>query len=188
MHCTEKFLTVHDFWVTCACPEKTELPWNCSLYWIYFLLIRSFEQLRTCPDKQSCSKFTVLNIFFTFWIFEQPVLSLKNRMCPEIFHCIEYTFYIQDFWATCACPENRVALEFLTVLKYLLSFGIFKQIVLVLKTEFTLKIFKPGGRPPRRPPASYAYGDAHPLSVVIKGPCFFEGPISNLCCIQLSVT
>jgi len=30
--------------------------------------------------------------------------------------------------------------------------------------------------------------DAHALSVVIKIPCFFEGPISNLCCIELSVT
>jgi len=29
-------------------------------------------------------------------------------------------------------------------LKYLLSFGIFEQIVLALKKEFALKIFKPG--------------------------------------------
>ena len=142
MHCIENFLTVHDFWATCACPEKTELPWNFSLYWIYFLLIRSFEQLCACPEKQSCTIFTVLNMFFTLRIFEQPVLSLKNRVCPEILHSIEYTFYIQDFWATCACPENRVALEFFTALKYLLSFAIFEQIVLALTTEFALTFFK----------------------------------------------
>ena len=134
---------------------KQSLPWNFSLFWIYFLLIRSFEQLCACPEKQSCPKLTVLNIFFTFRIFELPVLSLKNRVCPEIFHCIEISFIIQDFWATCACPENRVALEFFTVLKYLLSFGIFEQIVLALKTEFALKFFKPGegGRPAPDPPA-----------------------------------
>ena len=62
-----------------------------------------------------------------------------KQSCPGIFHCIEYTFYIQnflatcacpgkqrvhwiycteciffiiqDFWATCACPENRVCPE-----------------------------------------------------------------------------
>jgi len=129
MHCTENFFTVHGFWATCACPEKTDLPWNFSLYWIYFLHsgflttcacpenrvcpeifrcieIRSFEQLCACPEKQSCPKFAVLNIFFTFRIFEQPVLSLKNRVCSEIFTCIEISFIIRDFWANCACPEN----------------------------------------------------------------------------------
>ena len=39
--------------------------------------------------------------------FEQLALDRKNRVCPEIFPCIEYTFYIQDFWATCACPEKQ---------------------------------------------------------------------------------
>jgi len=37
IHCIEHFFTVHDFWATCACLEKTELPWNFSMYWIYFL-------------------------------------------------------------------------------------------------------------------------------------------------------
>jgi len=43
-------------------------------------------------------------------IFEQLALALKKKQsCPGNFHCSEYTFYIQDFWATCACPEkNRV--------------------------------------------------------------------------------
>jgi len=52
--------------------------------------------------------FTRLNILFTFRIFEQLALVLKKKVCPEIFHCIEYSFYIQEFWATCTCPENRV--------------------------------------------------------------------------------
>ena len=41
--------------------------------------------------------FTVLNIRFTIRIFEQLALALKKRECPEIFHCIECAFHIQDF-------------------------------------------------------------------------------------------
>jgi len=39
----------------------------------------------------------VLQIFSPFRIFDQLALALKNRVCPADFHCIEYTFYIQDF-------------------------------------------------------------------------------------------
>jgi len=54
--------------------------------------------------------------------------------------------------------KNRVVLEFFTVPNmYFLLFRIFEQLALALKTEFALKFFKPGGRPPPRPPASYAY-------------------------------
>jgi len=60
--------------------------------------------------------------FLLFRIFEQLALALKNR----------------------------VALEFFTVLKYILSSRIFEQLTLALKTEFALKIFKPGGRPTLR--------------------------------------
>jgi len=49
-------------------------------------------------------------------------------------------------------------MEFLTVLKCFLSFSVFEKLAVALQTEFALKIFKPGGRPPPRPPASYAYG------------------------------
>jgi len=41
--------------------------------------------------------FTVLNVLVTFRIFEQFTLALKHSVCPEIFHCIEYSFCIQDF-------------------------------------------------------------------------------------------
>jgi len=47
---------------------------------------------------------------------------------------IEYIFFIiQDFVATCACPD---------------IIQDFEQLALVLKTEFPLKIFKPGEMPP----------------------------------------
>ena len=154
-------------------------------------------------------------------IFEQLALALKNRVCPKIFHCIEYilaknifkkyifyqkyiwiyfalsfrasakldfretlrlpwkreftmkfftariksTFYIQDFWATCACPEKQSYSEIfhcieniffiipafwttsacpkktecVTVLNICcLSLRIFEQLALARKTEFPL--------------------------------------------------
>jgi len=135
IHCIQKFFTVHDFWETCACPEKSELPWNFSLYWIYFLH-SGFLTTCACPEKQSC---------------------------PEIFHSIEYTFYIQEFWATCACPEKQsvpwnftpygifftiqdswatcacpektVALKFFTVLNMFFTFRSFEQFALALKKQ-----------------------------------------------------
>jgi len=62
--------------------------------------------------------FTILNILFTFRVFEQLALALKNRVCPEF-----------------------------TVLNiYFLSFRIFEQLALALKKGFDLKIFKSGGR------------------------------------------
>ena len=50
--------------------------------------------------------------------------------------------------------KNRVAVEFFTVLKYILLFRIFEQLAVALKTEFALKIFKPGvaAAPPDPPP------------------------------------
>jgi len=54
-------------------------PNKISLCWIYFLPFKIFGQLCACPEKQNVP-----------WI-----------------HCIEYIFFIiQDFWATCACPES----------------------------------------------------------------------------------
>jgi len=39
--------------------------------------------------------------------FSNSALALKNKVCPKIFHCIKYTFCIQDFLATCACAEKQ---------------------------------------------------------------------------------
>ena len=137
IHCIETFFTVHDFWATCASLKK-QLPWKFSLYWIYFLPFRIFEQLALALKKRVAINSPYWIYFLPFRIFEQLALAVKNRVCLEIFHCIEYTFYIQDFWstcdcpekqsvpwnfsrATCDCPENRVALEFFTVLNILFT-------------------------------------------------------------------
>jgi len=107
IHCIQNFFTVHDFWETCACPEKSELPWNFSLYWIYFFH-SGFLTTCACPENSFPWNFSLYWIYFLpFTIFEQLCASPDKQSCPEIFHSIEYTFYIQDFWATCACPEKQ---------------------------------------------------------------------------------
>ena len=79
----------------------------------YTFYIPGFEQLALALKNRGCREFTALNMYFLlFRIFEQLALALKNTVYPEIFHCIEYVFFIiQDFWATSACPENRVCPE-----------------------------------------------------------------------------
>ena len=130
-------------------PEKQSLPWHFSLYWIYFLPFRIFEQLCTCPE---------------------------NRVCPEIFHCSECAFYIQDCWATLRLPwetegalnslywicmfyhsgflskvplpwKTELPLNFSLYWMYFLSFRIFEQLALALKKEFALIFFNPGVQP-----------------------------------------
>jgi len=144
IHCIENLFTVHDFWATCACPEKNRValkfftvlnilftfrifsnlrlpwkqsfPWNFSLYWIYFLPFRIFEQLCACTEKQSC---------------------------PGIFHCIEYTFYIHEFWATCMrLPwKTEGALNSQYWLYIFYHSGFFEQLALSLKNRVALKFF-----------------------------------------------
>ena len=87
---------------------KQSLSWNFSLYLIHFLHPRMFEQLLLALKNRVCPEFTVMNVFFILQKFEQPALALENRICPGIFHCSEIFFTSQDFWETWACPKNRV--------------------------------------------------------------------------------
>jgi len=75
IHCFQNFFTMHDFWATCACPEKSELPWH---FWLFNILFtfRIFNNLRLAWKQFHLKFFTVMNIFFT----------------------------IQDFWATLRLP------------------------------------------------------------------------------------
>jgi len=71
---------------------------------------------------------TVLNLFFTIQDFEQLALALKNRVCPEIFHCIEYTFTFRIFEQLALALKNRVALKIFTVLSILLHSGVLSNL------------------------------------------------------------
>ena len=170
--------------------ELPSLPPLTARHW--FFIIQIFEQL-SCSEKQSCPEtfhcwnifylsgllsslwlalktefvmklFAVFNIRFTFRMFEQLLLALKNSV-PWI-HCIECIFYPSEFWTTCACPEkqslpwkcslhwnkdfwvtcvcseNRVFPDIFHCIEIFLSLRIFEQLVLALKNrvcpEFTL--------------------------------------------------
>jgi len=57
-------------------------------------------------------------------------------------HCIENIFTVQDFWATCACPEKQFPLKFFTVLNiFLTTQNFWATLCLPWKTAFALKIF-----------------------------------------------
>jgi len=59
-----------------------------------------------------------------------------------------YIFYYSRFEQLALALKNRVALEYFTVLKYILLFRIFEELAVALKTEFALKFFKPRGAAP----------------------------------------
>jgi len=48
-----------------------------------------FEQLLLALKNRVCPEFTVLNIFFLLQNFQQLPLALKNRVCLENVHCIQ---------------------------------------------------------------------------------------------------
>ena len=100
---------------------KTKCTLN-SLYWMYFYP-SEFWTTYACPEKQSVPWIHCIEFEYKFFViqnFEQPALVLKNRICPEIFHCMEI----------------------------FLSFRIFKQLELALKTEFALNFSRRGWASP----------------------------------------
>ena len=129
---------IQDFWATCACPESRTCI-EFTVLNMYFLSFRIFEQLALALKNTSCPDiFHCIEIFSSFSIFEQLALALKAGLTLNLLHwlyifyhsvflsnlrlswkqslpwihCIEYIFFIiQDFWATCSCPENRVCHE-----------------------------------------------------------------------------
>ena len=114
---------------------KNRVSLKCFTVFKYFLSFRIFEQLELALKTEFALKFfTELNIqyFLSFRIFQQLALALKNRVAPKIFTVFKYFFIIQDFWATCACPEIFHCIEIF------FSFRIFERLSL------TLKFFKQG--------------------------------------------
>jgi len=126
--------------------ENRECPeiFRCIEYIFYYSGVLSNLRL-PWKTEGALIFFTVLNIYFLlFRIFEQLALALENRGCPGMFHCMEYTFYTQEFWETCMrLPwKTKGALIFFTVLNmYLLSFRIFEQLALALKNRVAQKFF-----------------------------------------------
>jgi len=63
-----------------------------------YFLHSEFLSICACPENRVALKFfTVLKYFLPFRIFEKLALALEKQSCHENFHCVEYTFYIQNF-------------------------------------------------------------------------------------------
>jgi len=76
---------------------------------LYSRLQTKLAQFTRTTPKWIYAEYIALKTFSPFSIFEQLALALKNRVFPEILHCIGYIlFIIQDFWATCACPDKQI--------------------------------------------------------------------------------
>jgi len=156
--------TIQDLWATSRLPWKTEFALKIfTLLNIFFAIQDCWTTLRLPWSR--CIKYTFciqdcwatlalknrafpeifhsIGIFFSFRIFEQLALALKNRVWPE-FAVLKYTFYIQDCWATLAL-KNRAFLEIFHSIGIFFSFRIFEQLALALKTQFVLKFFKSRG-------------------------------------------
>jgi len=139
------YFYIQDFWASCACPEKQNVPWiHCIEY--MFLSFRIFEHLALAlKNRVDLKIFPVLKYFLSFRTFEQLALALKTEFALNSLYWI-YIFYHSGFLNNLRLPwKTQIALKFFTVLKYFLSFRIFEHLVLALKTGFALKLFKTGG-------------------------------------------
>jgi len=74
--------------------------------------------------------FTVLNILFTFRIFEQLALVLKNRVSLKFFTVLKTYFLLFRIF-----EQLGLALNIFTVLNILFIFRIFEQPALALKSR-----------------------------------------------------
>jgi len=126
------FFTCQDLWAT-ALALKTELPRNFSLYWVYFLHSGVLNNLRLPWKTEGAWIHSTECIFCIIHDFCATCACPEKQSCPGILHCIEYTFYIQEFWTACAYLKNRACPEFTVLNIYFLLFRIFEQLALALK-------------------------------------------------------
>ena len=133
----KSFFTVHDFWATCACPEKNRVALKIFTVVDILFIFRIFNNLRL-PWKQSFSwNFSLYWIYFYYSGFLSNCPRPEKQSCPEIFHCIEYTFCIQESWATCAFPEKqRVPWNFWLYWNIFYHSEFLSNLPLPWKTEF----------------------------------------------------
>jgi len=152
-----------------TCPAKQNLPWNFPLHWIYFLPFRIFEQLAITLKPEfalnspywiyiflhsgflsnlhlpwktwvALKCFTVLKSFYHSVFLSNLRFSWKQDL--HWIHCIEnIILIIQDFWAHCACPKNRVSPEYTVLNIYFSSLRIFEKLALTRKNTSCPDIF-----------------------------------------------
>ena len=97
---------------------------------IYFLSFRIFEQRAL---EFTLKLFTAFNILYTFRMFEQLAIALKNRVCPEFTVLNINLLSFRTFEQLPLALKNRVALNFFTVLKYFYHSGFLSNLHLPWK-------------------------------------------------------
>ena len=127
-YCIEIFFIFQDFWAICACP-KNRMCTEFTVLKIHFLSLRIFSKLGLAWKTERALNSLYSIYIFYHWKFWTTCDGPGTQSLPWIFYCNQIFFILQDIWATCACPENRVCPDF-----------------------FQAR----GGRPP--PPALYATG------------------------------
>ena len=126
------------FLACCVVPNK-KLYGNC-LYWLnilYWKFFHLFLKYRACREIFHCIEY----IFYHTRFFSNLRLPWKTEL-PWKFSLYWAYFYIQDFWATCACPENRVSPESFHCIEYIFYHsGFLSNFVLALKNRVVLEFF-----------------------------------------------
>ena len=111
------------------------MPWKFPLHWNIFHLSGFLWNL-SLPWKQSLSWNFSLHLIYFLQLGCLSNFCLPEKQSVLWIHCIEFEFFnIQNF------EQLALALKIFTALKYFLSFRIFEELELALKTEFYLKFF-----------------------------------------------
>jgi len=123
-----------------------------------FLSFRILNNLRLSWKTEL--PWTALKYFLSFRVLEQLALVLKTEFDPEMFHCIEYTFYIQGYWATCACSGKQSLLWNLSLYWNIFYLSGFLRNLRLSWKQSLPRIFQARGAA-APPPASYATVNKH---------------------------
>jgi len=108
---------------------------------ILYFLHSGFLTTCACPENRvALHFFTVLKYILSFRIFEQLALAVKNRVAPYIFTVVNILYVLHSgFLTTCACPENRVSPEIFHCIEYTFYHsGFLSNLRLPWKTEGAL--------------------------------------------------
>jgi len=128
------------FVTTFAWPANRLSPdiFHCIEYSFYYSW---FLSNGACPEKKNRVAqqfFAILNILFSFRIFEQLALALKYRGCPEYTVLNIYFVLFRIFEQLAFALKNRVCPEFTLLNMYFLLFRILSNLRLPWKTEGAL--------------------------------------------------
>ena len=99
MRCIENFFTVHDFWATCAYPQKQSLPWIQCIEYIFY--IQDFLETCSCPEKQSVPWY-----FSRYWIYFLHSGFLSNLRLPWNYSPFWIIFYHSGSLSNLRLPWN----------------------------------------------------------------------------------